>query len=199
MRPGHTSCPWGAEFLGCGLESGARCPGRSPAPGPPWLPVGGSGRPGRREGGRRCLLEHHTRRVPTGSTVCPESALCLEVPVQGNCHALEGQLRGQCCAPRMEGSRVQCRIGIKKGPPCKLKFPEPQGVVEGLKKDLSKVWAEALALSCCPCRWGADNRTGRQACAGATFLPRRRAGSVVTPSPRRRGSPWAQPVYQKSQ
>lgn len=50
----------------------------------------------------------------------------------------------------MEGSRVELRTGIKKAPRY-LKFPEPQEMVEGLKKYLPKeVWAEALALSLCP-------------------------------------------------
>ncbi|GAB1286501.1 Selenoprotein H [Apodemus speciosus] len=38
---------------------------------------------------------------------------------------------------RPDNSRVELWTGIKKGPPRKLKFPEPQEVVEELKKYLS--------------------------------------------------------------
>uniref|UniRef100_A0A452R732 Selenoprotein H n=2 Tax=Ursus americanus TaxID=9643 RepID=A0A452R732_URSAM len=38
---------------------------------------------------------------------------------------------------RPDGSSVELWTGIKKGPPRKLKFPEPQEVVEELKKHLS--------------------------------------------------------------
>lgn len=38
---------------------------------------------------------------------------------------------------RRDGSRAELWTGIKKGPPRKLKFPEPQEVVEELKKYLS--------------------------------------------------------------
>ncbi|KAF5927425.1 hypothetical protein HPG69_019025 [Diceros bicornis minor] len=38
---------------------------------------------------------------------------------------------------RPDGSSVELWTGIKKGPPRKLKFPEPQEVVEELKKYLS--------------------------------------------------------------
>ncbi|EPQ20823.1 Selenoprotein H [Myotis brandtii] len=37
---------------------------------------------------------------------------------------------------RPDGSSAELWTGIKKGPPRKLKFPEPQGVVEKLKKYL---------------------------------------------------------------
>ncbi|EHH56218.1 Selenoprotein H [Macaca fascicularis] len=38
---------------------------------------------------------------------------------------------------RPDGSSAELWTGIKKGPPRKLKFPEPQEVVEELKKYLS--------------------------------------------------------------
>lgn len=55
------------------------------------------------------------------------STLCLEGPVQWTCHALEASSGGHCCAPRMEGSRVECRMRIKKGLPCKLNSPNLKG------------------------------------------------------------------------
>lgn len=38
---------------------------------------------------------------------------------------------------RPDGSSVELWTGIKKGPPRKLKFPEPQEVVKALKQHLS--------------------------------------------------------------
>ncbi|KAB1271812.1 Selenoprotein H [Camelus dromedarius] len=59
--------------------------------------------------------------------------------------ASEGQLRGDAAAPRRQHNfafrglspAAELWTGIKKGPPRKLKFPEPQEVVEELKKYLS--------------------------------------------------------------
>lgn len=60
----------------------------------------------------------------------PQLAVALN-PVRPRRGSFEVTLR------RADGSDAQLWTGIKKGPPRKLKFPEPQAVVEELKKHLA--------------------------------------------------------------
>uniref|UniRef100_A0A2K6SIM0 Selenoprotein H n=1 Tax=Saimiri boliviensis boliviensis TaxID=39432 RepID=A0A2K6SIM0_SAIBB len=59
----------------------------------------------------------------------------LELPVKVNpAKPRRGSFKVTLLRP--DRSSAELWTGIKKGPPCKLKFPEPQEVVEELKKYL---------------------------------------------------------------
>lgn len=67
---------------------------RGPAPGQPWLPVGGNGRPGPQDAGGGDGVLHQLMRPQAQGTTRPE------VPVQWTLPCPGGQaVRGQCCVP----------------------------------------------------------------------------------------------------
>uniref|UniRef100_A0A0G2K8K5 Selenoprotein H n=1 Tax=Rattus norvegicus TaxID=10116 RepID=A0A0G2K8K5_RAT len=89
--------------------------------------------------GAAVVIEHCTSRVYGRHAAALSQALQLEAPeisVQVN---RSKPRRGsfEVTLLRPDNSRVELWTGIKKGPPRKLKFPEPQEMVEELKKYLS--------------------------------------------------------------
>uniref|UniRef100_A0A8D2D543 Selenoprotein H n=1 Tax=Sciurus vulgaris TaxID=55149 RepID=A0A8D2D543_SCIVU len=85
------------------------------------------------------VIEHCTSRVYGRNAAALSQALRLEapeLPVKVNpCKPRRGSFEVTLLRP--DGSSAELWTGIKKGPPRKLKFPEPQEVVEELKKYLS--------------------------------------------------------------
>uniref|UniRef100_G3QGP1 Selenoprotein H n=1 Tax=Gorilla gorilla gorilla TaxID=9595 RepID=G3QGP1_GORGO len=85
------------------------------------------------------VIEHCTSRVYGRNAAALSQALRLEapeLPVKVNpTKPRRGSFEVTLLRP--DGSSAELWTGIKKGPPRKLKFPEPQEVVEELKKYLS--------------------------------------------------------------
>uniref|UniRef100_A0A2K5RL25 Selenoprotein H n=1 Tax=Cebus imitator TaxID=2715852 RepID=A0A2K5RL25_CEBIM len=85
------------------------------------------------------VIEHCTSRVYGRNAAALSQALRLEapeLPVKVN-PAKPRRGSFEVTLLRPDGSSAELWTGIKKGPPRKLKFPEPQEVVEELKKYLS--------------------------------------------------------------
>uniref|UniRef100_G1M7T0 Selenoprotein H n=1 Tax=Ailuropoda melanoleuca TaxID=9646 RepID=G1M7T0_AILME len=96
-------------------------------------------------GGRKAVeeatvvIEHCTSRVYGRNAAALSQALrqeTPELPVEVN-PAKPRRGSFEVTLLRPDGSSVELWTGIKKGPPRKLKFPEPQEVVKELKKHLS--------------------------------------------------------------
>uniref|UniRef100_A0A8C9PJR6 Selenoprotein H n=1 Tax=Spermophilus dauricus TaxID=99837 RepID=A0A8C9PJR6_SPEDA len=85
------------------------------------------------------VIEHCTSRVYGRNAAALSQALRLEAPELPVKVNPSKPRRGsfEVTLLRRDGSSAELWTGIKKGPPRKLKFPEPQEVVEELKKYLS--------------------------------------------------------------
>uniref|UniRef100_A0A671DXG8 Selenoprotein H n=1 Tax=Rhinolophus ferrumequinum TaxID=59479 RepID=A0A671DXG8_RHIFE len=85
------------------------------------------------------VIEHCTSRVYGRNAAALRQALRLEapeLPVKVN-PAKPRRGSFEVTLLRPDGSSAELWTGIKKGPPRKLKFPDPPEVVEELKKYLS--------------------------------------------------------------
>uniref|UniRef100_A0A4X2KCK5 Selenoprotein H n=1 Tax=Vombatus ursinus TaxID=29139 RepID=A0A4X2KCK5_VOMUR len=90
-------------------------------------------------GEARVVIEHCRSRVYARHAEAVSQALRLarpELPVLLN-PTKPRRSSFEVTLQRPDGSRAELWSGIKKGPPRKLKFPEPGQVVEELKKQLA--------------------------------------------------------------
>uniref|UniRef100_A0AC11BL11 Uncharacterized protein n=1 Tax=Ovis aries TaxID=9940 RepID=A0AC11BL11_SHEEP len=97
---------------------------------------------GSREGevaGPSVVIEHCTSRVYGRNAAALSQALRLQAPELAVKVNPSRPRRGsfEVTLLRADGSSAELWTGLKKGPPRKLKFPEPHVVLEELKKYLS--------------------------------------------------------------
>uniref|UniRef100_A0A286XEJ5 Selenoprotein H n=1 Tax=Cavia porcellus TaxID=10141 RepID=A0A286XEJ5_CAVPO len=85
------------------------------------------------------VIEHCTSRVYARQAALLSQALRVAAPQLAVAVNPARPRRGsfEVTLRRADGSGAELWTGIKKGPPRKLKFPEPQAVVEELKRHLA--------------------------------------------------------------